>query len=101
LDITPTIDAMLLTFITYHAVVLFSRYMMFPVHRIMTLKNGGVYVVRPKADCALLRALVDEKAEEKFPAFPFIENLRLAKATLASMVAVSITMEGDYNGPFP
>lgn len=35
-----------------------------PVHRLMTLVDGGVYVARPSPDCALLRALCDGGGEE-------------------------------------
>ena len=71
---------------------------MFPVHRVMSLVDGGIYIARPTANCALLRALCDDSASENFPGHPFIEDMRAAKEDLRQMEQV--TAPFWYTGMF-
>lgn len=62
---------------------------MVPVYRILSIVDGGIYVARPTSNCALLRALCDSEAAEKYPGHPFIESMRGAKVDLKKKEDVS------------
>lgn len=66
-----------------------GRYKMVPVYRILSIVDGGIYVARPTSNCALLRALCDNEAAEKFPGHPFIDSMRAAKVDLKKRKDVS------------
>lgn len=61
---------------------------MYPVHRIQTLVDGGVYVARPTESCALMRSLVNHEANEEFPGHPWIDVGRQAKVDLHKKIEV-------------
>jgi hypothetical protein len=59
---------------------------MAPVHRLFTLVDGGSYVARPTAICALLEVLADETRGDS--SFLLVSRAREAKAQLASEAQV-------------
>ena len=54
-----------------------------PVHRVVSLVDGGLYFIRPTESCALLRSLTAKPDEfEAFPAWPSIDHGLAAKDEL-------------------